>query len=472
MAFSSGNSGTPAAHPPPSSDGGLAALPKSLRLWAIICFAVAGVFALSQLAEIPARSALRGYDNTFNYLWLRSAMVDGDWDFRNDLELCDTLPPEYRASALALPLTPAGRLPNKYGVGWAVLSVPFYLVADAIVAAGRALGLWSLARDGWNPVYQISLQLGHLALAALALRLAVRVVARWLGTPRESAPAWVGVLLVWAASPLFYYQTVNVSMSHGAAFFAVTLLAYALARATSPETALSLRTPLWWLVAGAGWGLAVTTRFQLGVFGLLAAPAWWQLWRQRRDVLRPLAFFAFGAFPLVALQLFAWRTVYGHWFVFSYGAEGESFHWLQPAALRSLFSPWHGLLYWHPFLVVPLLGLALWARRKSPLALVLLAVVALTLYANAAWWCWWFASAFGSRSFDAALLPLMAALAWLWRQSSPRVRTTLVSIAIAAGVGNFYLLLLYRIGAISRSDPVTWAQMLAAAEKIPAALTF
>ena len=95
-----------------------------------VCGVVGVLLFGSQLAEISARSALRGYDNTFNYLWLRSAMVDGDWDFRNDLEQCNTLTPAYRAAALGLPVTSAGRVPNKYGVGWSLVTLPFYLVAD------------------------------------------------------------------------------------------------------------------------------------------------------------------------------------------------------------------------------------------------------------------------------------------------------------------------------------------------------
>ncbi len=453
------------------------AFPKILRVWLLVSLVVGVLFALSQLAEIPARSALRGYDNTFNYLWLRSALVDGDWDFRNDLAQCDTLPPDYRASALSLPRTAIGRVPNKYGVGWAVLTLPFYLLADALVAVGRALGVGTFARDGWSPVYQICIQLGHVALGAFALWLAARVVAAWsgaAGASRENSLA--GVILVWAASPLIYYQSVNVSMSHGAAFFAVTLMAYSLIRAERADEAAAgpKKNFRWWLLAGAAWGLAFTTRFQLGIFGLLAVWSGWKLFGAAggRGVFRALAFFAAGAAPLVFLQLLAWHSVYGAWLVFSYGVEGESFRWASPELLRALFSPWHGLFYWHPFLLVALAALAAWSARKSGLALVLLTLVALTIYLNSAWWCWWFASAFGSRSFDAALLPLMAGVAWLLPRTTPRGRAALLSLGVAAGAWNFYVLLLYRVGAISRSEPVTWLQMLEAAGKIPHALSF
>lgn len=436
-----------------------------LRGWLVVCATVGMALVLSQLLEIPARSALRGYDNTFNYLWLRSAAVDHDWDFRNDLAACNTLTPAYRTSALALSPTATGRIPNKYGIGWAVLTAPFYFVADGIVAAGRGLGLWAWSRDGWNPVYQICIQLGHVALAVLGLWLAARVIAAWLETDRWRAVA--AVMLVWAASPLLYYQTVDVSMSHGAAFFAVAVMAFALTRT---KTAPDLRWP-WWL-AGVGWGLAVTTRFQLGLFGLLVAWTWWELIRSgdTSRAGRAIGLFALGALPLVALQLWAWHVVYGSWFVFSYGAEGEGFRWMHPAWFGSLASPNHGLFYWHPFLLVAFMGLLAWAASERRFALVLILTVMVALYVNAAWWCWWFAAAFGNRACDAALLPLMAGVAWLLQRADGRGRRLLWAAALSAGLWNCYVVLLYRLAVIPRNSPVSWTEMLHAATRISGAL--
>ncbi|HWA86333.1 MAG TPA: hypothetical protein VG710_08940, partial [Opitutus sp.] len=69
------------------------ARPKPPRAWLFACAGIGVALLASTLFEIPWRSALRGYDNTFYYAWLRSAMVDHDWDFQNDLEQCDTLAP-------------------------------------------------------------------------------------------------------------------------------------------------------------------------------------------------------------------------------------------------------------------------------------------------------------------------------------------------------------------------------------------
>jgi hypothetical protein len=437
---------------------------KLLWCWVGVCALVGAALCLSQLIEIPARSALRGYDNTFNYLWLRSAMVDGDWDFRNDLEACNTLTPEYRAAALALPPTAAGRIPNKYGIGWSVLTLPFYAVADLLVSVGRGLNLWSYGNDGFNPVYQVCIQLGHAVLALVALWLAVSTVATWIGD-RDSA--MVGVISMWAASPLIYYQSVNVSMSHSAAFFAVTLSAYALS-----HNRFNGDKRRWWLLAGAGCGLAVTVRYQLAVFALPAVWSVCQLHAEPRRLYRALFSFAAGAAPFVALQLFAWHVVYGEWFVFSYGVEGESFHWGKPALRNSLFSPWHGFFYWHPFATVGVAGMVTWAWKTRGEATAWTVAFFLILYVNAAWWCWWFASSFGNRGYDAALLPLMAGVAWLLHHAKGWYRSILWGTALTLGTWNFYVVVLYRTGAISRHEPVTWAEMIDGATRLGQAAKF
>lgn len=457
-------------------------------MWIGLATAVGGLFFVSQLVEIPHRSALRGYDNTFNYLWLRSAMVDGDWDFRNDIAECNTLGRDYKEAALALPPTDAGRLPNKYGIGWAVLSLPFYLLADAVVAVGRALGLWPLERDGFNPVYQMTIQLGHGLLAMVGLVLASRTIGRWLNDRRVAV---LGVTAVWAASPMLYYQTVNLSMTHSAALVLVSLMAWATERACAAQGSGRHRIEAaWWLLTGAVLGLATITRFQLAVFACVVM--WMIFHRPATEVeagsgagrsphgsngtwntaLGRLGIVALGAAPFLFLQLWAWRAVYGHWLVFTYSVEGEGFRWREPELINSLFSSWHGLFYWHPMLLLALSGTIAWAFVRRGPAIAWCAAIAATVYINASWWCWWFASSFGNRDFDAAILPLMAGMAWLFLKTRGRWRVILGVAAIGAAAWNTYLVLLYRTGAIPRSEPLTWGGMLEAAARLPEALKF
>jgi uncharacterized membrane protein len=73
--------------------GSLPGLQKKILVG--LCLAVLGAFVVP-FFQIGKLSLLRGTDNTFYYFWLRSAMVDGDWDFANDLEACNTLTENYR----------------------------------------------------------------------------------------------------------------------------------------------------------------------------------------------------------------------------------------------------------------------------------------------------------------------------------------------------------------------------------------
>src|SRR5690606_30664431 len=117
-------------------------------------------------------------------------------------------------------------------------------------------------------------------------------------------------------------------------------------------------------------------------------------------------------------------------------------------------------------------GAVAWVARVRGEVIGWGAALIVSAYLSAAWWCWWFGSAFGNRSYDAALLPLMAGMAWLFARLGSRWVTVLWSVAMIAGTWNFYIALLYRSGAISRSEPVTWFEMLAAIRRLPEALQF
>lgn len=433
---------------------GLPGLQKKILVG--LCLAVLGAFVVP-FFQIGKLSLLRGTDNTFYYFWLRSAMVDGDWDFSNDLEACNTLTESYRSELRKLPRTEAGRLPNKYGIGWALLSAPFYLVADGAVAAGRGVRLWSLERDGYNVIYQIALQTGHFLLGLAGLLFAWRCVRHWCGD--ATAALW-GVLLILLASPQLYYFTMKLSLSHNAAFFAVAVMTWACIEA---EQKTDRHWP--WLVIGAGWGLAVTMRFQLALYGLIPAWVWLAGVREGKghDAIRKMLVCVAGALPLLLLQFYAWRVVYGRWFVFTYGAEGERFNWGHPEISNVLFSPYHGLFYWHPFLLVGVIGLVWLAFEAKGGLVASLVAFAGTVYVNAAWWCWWFAgNSFGSRAFEATLLFFMGGLAFLFVRSTPFWKRVLFSVAMLAAVWNFSLMALFHGSVIDRNAPVTWTEMVQA----------
>ncbi len=283
--------------------------------------------------------------------------------------------------------------------------------------------------------------------------LAWRCVRRWCDPPT----ALLAVGLLWAGSPLIYYQTFKLSLSHNAAFLGVTLMTWALLRAREERG----RNWPWWL-AGMAWGLMLIVRFQLAVFAVVPAWIWWREARAAGTTRRAAAMagaWLAGVVPLLALQFFAWHVVYGRWLVFTYGEEGEGFNWLHPAFFGGLLSAQHGLFYWHPFLLAGATGLGWLAWRRDRLALAGSLALVLVVYVNAAWWCWWFASSFGQRAFDGACLYLMIGLAGLLTRLPAAGRTALCGLGGMAAAWNFYVMAVFYTTAISRNDAVTWAQM-------------
>lgn len=424
-----------------------------MRLALITAAIILGIFAVVyqgwEMFAGPSRQPmLQGNDDSYYYFWLRSAVVDGDLDFTNELLESPTLDAQLGAGLLAESLTPAGRPPNKYPIGWALATTPFFLIAH-----GLAL-LTNLPADGWQPVYFVFIWAGHLGLTVLGLWLAARVLRRFVGA--ESA--WIGVLAGWLVSPLLYYQTARISMVHGLAFV-LTVAVFELAFQLKENAGSRLR---WGLFGGVA-ALLVLTRPTSVVY--LLFPAWVVIGLlhatpSRRQTLHGLGWAALPACALIGLQSAAWHQVYGSWWPDTYA--GETFHFTSPQLLSVLFSPQHGLFYCHP-LLLPAGGAFFYAtmRRVFPLSWLLSLLLITTL--NASWWCWWFGSSFGNRAFEGAIFFFMAGLAFLWERSYARAlpRRCFIGILATAIILNIVFLLLFMTGSISRLDPVSYQDMLA-----------
>src|SRR4051812_7429442 len=94
------SAGPPLSHAPVVNPREIRAVMRALplrekSLLLALALMVLGFFAIP-FFQLGQFSMLRGTDNTCYYFWLRSAMVDGDWSFANDLEACNTLTPVHR----------------------------------------------------------------------------------------------------------------------------------------------------------------------------------------------------------------------------------------------------------------------------------------------------------------------------------------------------------------------------------------
>jgi hypothetical protein len=424
------------------------------HLLVVVAVAAAALFFKRQVEGAftqPPRSPIHGYDDSHYLAWLRAAVFERPFDFKETLRLTPTLPESLKKHVLAQTSPTTGRVINKYGVGWALAGAPFYLAADAGLAAGRAAGWTDAPRDGLGNPYQLALLGGQLVYAAAGLALAWRIVRRWVPDPW----ALEGVAACWLGSFLFTYQTWMLSMAHNLVFFAVCWMFWAALRLWEGRAGPGI----WWQLGLAG-GLALVTRYQSAVYFIF--PAWIVFHVLRRPGSIPWAGLGgalAGGLLILTPQLAGWKLIYGQWIVYSYGGEG--FDWFSPKILEVLFSPFHGLFYWSPLLLLSLAGFLGLLRSEPRVLWPWAATLAATLWINAAWHTWWFGAAVGARAFEGCVLFFMAGTAWLLHLASPHSwRLWALRAVLALGMA-FSLILSHQvhIGKLSAEKPVTYGDV-------------
>ncbi len=455
-----------------------ATAPRAYRGW-LWCFALIACFAggssfvyrVGGLASYPRISAISGWDQSFYYFWLRSPLWGGEFDFTDDIRDCPSLPPEAKANALRFPRTPIGRQPNKYGVGWAFINTPSFVAADVLAHFwGGISPTTAPPEDGFGPIYQLTVLLGQLALAIASLFLATEVLTKWF--PREIAA--LAVLVTWLGSFLFLYQTYHLGYAHNTVFFALTAC-YASAHAFRRNPAV------WWpwFFCGASAGLLAITRYQTVIYLLYPVVLAFQVLRLHLRSAAPTSPRGFrlvlpwlgrvsaalaAFFAVLSVQLIGWKIVYGSWLIYSY--EGEVFYFTRPQLLAVLFSPYHGLFYWSPYLLAGFLGFIWWLFQRGPAQAWrrpeicwLLSLLA-TCWVNAAWETWWFGPAFGSRAFEGSVLFFMAGSAFLFQRIAAfRWRHAALAAAMLMIAANLSLATAFAKTWIPRDAPVTHREM-------------
>ncbi len=380
------------------------------------------------------RPMLQGWDDSYYYFWLPSVVIDHDVDFTNQLLHSRTINPADRDAALAAPRTATGLPANKYPPGWALGSLPFFLAAHLVAPAGAT---------GFEPVYLVAVWLGQALYAVLGLWLAVKILSRYLPRP----VAQLAVLGGWLASPLVYYQTARLSMSHSQVFVLAVAVFWLSLKIRDGDS--RRRT---WLLLGLCSALLVATRNLCVVY--LAAPA--LLVTPRLRSMRAVACLLAGAIGPVAIQLAAWKALYGSWLAYSYGGERFDFRHLH--LLEVLFSPRHGWFYWHPLMLVGIVVFAGWAWRR-PEGRGWLVSLALVAVLNAAWPMWWLGSSFGQRGFEVPVFFAMLGLGLLYGRCGDHAgwRRTLLAVSALAIAWNLMLFSLFLTQRIPREAPVRYA---------------
>jgi hypothetical protein len=314
---------------------------------------IVAAFAISvALTAIPSMEA----DGVGYYAYLRSLTIDGDLQFRNELE-------HYYGPLNVRPQR-TGYIGNPWSVGPAIWWSPLYGITHLVMKTGQALGApWQA--DGYDQHYLIMVTYTSSLAGLVAMLVCYRICRRWVEPPMATLTVISTVL----GSNMLYYMTRHGSYAHAlsACLASIYLLAW-----LRLEEQPSLRR---WAAFGAAGGAMLLTYWVSGLALVLGALTFLRLLiqalrgpRERiaSDVGRLVASAALALAICVVCfipQMVVWQIIYGAPLVSPEGSKfitpGES-HLLELLAGRP-----YGMLYWTPALLLGMFGLALlWLRAR------------------------------------------------------------------------------------------------------------
>jgi hypothetical protein len=415
---------------------------------------------LPLLAQFQIAGRRLSGDGVMYYVYVRSLVKDADVDFTNEYTHYELI----GRGDLSVP-TKTGLRRSIFSIGPGLVSIPFFLVGEAVARARGGMG-HDVDLSGYGPEHVNAVALGGL-LFGFAAVLLIHGTLR-----RHFAPgaALGGALLVGAATFLPWYMVQQPTMSHAASTAAAALGVWLW------DKDRAARSPRGYLVLGLVLGLAMCIRWQNGVLlvlpGIDLLAAWRQdrgaRWRHATGAAGLLAGAAVGAFP----QMAAWKALYGMW-VLPYPPHGADFVRLgHPFLMNTLFSSRHGLLSWTPVLWAGYLGFVPLVKRRPWLAVPLLVPLLLMTYVNACSGDWWAGGSFSNRRFD-SLLPILAfglaATVELAREAlvaRPQVALGLLALPLVAW--NVTLMEQVRRGIVPRDDTVAFPRLVGGAARVVA----
>lgn len=388
-------------------------------------------FGFFLVLNLSAPLRIQG-DGVFYYSWLRSALWDRDFDFKNELENfrhydigSDWFLTNHKTTAL-------GKAPNPYAFGSALLWLPLILVAHLITWLSRFLG-GNLPADGYSYFYVLAVNFATWLFGSIALVINFKNLKLFF----KQKVAWLTLLLLFLATPWFYYQFFEPAMAHIGSLFLISVLLVYLIKIRQKQ-----KINYWFLAILVF--LTVATRWQNVLFLLTFLPG---LWLGRKDLKQTLKIILALVAPVIVfvlIQGLVWFLLYGRYFLVP---QGYRFVRLEFHGLYTLLSVNHGLLLWSPVLILALIGWVFLLKKSKFWALVALLAFLPQWLINSSLNDLGGGDAFGGRRFIETLPFLALALAAFGERFQKSFKLIWL-VALVLIFWNFILLENYRLNLI------------------------
>jgi len=402
------------------------------RVIAAVGLACAVAYGLSLVLLPKTGGRIVVGDAVHYFVYLRSLVFDRDLHFQNEYfrlyGLAPNAPPPPDTEWVYTPLA-TGYTRNLMPIGTAIVWAPIYLGVTAGAWGLHLLGLIPTP-DGYARVFQASAGFSGILAATLGAWLSFLLARELFGA---AAALWA-TLAVWLGSSAIYYSLVSPTYSHACSMLATSAALYVWWRSRSE------RSPRRYALVGALVGFAALIRPQDVVF--LMAPLLDTVEElgqpgasRRRDALLHAVISIAAACVVFVPQMMVWTVLYGSPLLVP---QGSGFmRWTDPQLVAVLFSSFRGLFTWTPVLLAATLGLGSLGRERRHLAIVLVAIAALSWYVNASVADWWAGEAFGARRF-VSCFPIFVvgcgAIMERWRERPMAIVAAVVVVVLLNGL--------------------------------------
>jgi len=302
-----------------------------------------------------------------------------------------------------------GNYIGKMTMGLAIMYSPFFFVAHGLS------GPLDYEASGFSPPYKIALIVSSVFYLFFGLYFLLRVLS-------EKFSKYVVALTLLAmglGTNLYFYTTLEPTMSHAYSFFLFALFIWVLEQ---------------W-IRSHKWKYAVLIAVTLGMITLvrpsniiiaILIPLWgvsslkefrerflfiFKSWQQRAVMI--LVFLV-----VISPQIAYWKYVSGDYLFYGYGEEG--FFFGDPEFIKGIFSYRKGWLVYTPIMVFAIAGMVLLWKNRRELFFPVLMYVLLHMYIAFSWWCWWYGGGFGQRvmveTYALLAIPFAAFTEWIFRR--------------------------------------------------------
>jgi hypothetical protein len=350
----------------------------------------------------PGSEATISWDVSGYYLYLPATFIYHDLrelNFRDTIMARYAPTPDFQQAYRH----PSGNFVLKYSCGQAILFAPFFIAGHI-----SARYFTSFPADGFSPPYQVAIGLGMLLYACLGLYFLRRVLLRYFP---DTAVA-LTLLTIPFATNYLNYTAIDGAMTHNSLF-----LLYAVLLCVSDDF---YRRPTAGRALAIGLLVAFATLVRPTELLSCLLPLLWGMrsvrerarFLQRYRKLFLLAVITAGL--LLFVQLIYWKSMTGHWLVYSYGDEG--FDFLHPHFYSCLFSYKSGWLLYSPAMLLAVTGFVFLYRAQRQIFWPSLLFTLLFAWICFSWKVWWYGASLGQRAmiqaYPVLAFPMTAFFAW------------------------------------------------------------